>query len=160
MLADLFADSSHLTKACLGLLATASSRRLCHQDVVAATKWWWGGGGNIHCLDILCASNSNLNSLNPHPHLKPAQLSSSNRGIVALVHSLCNFQANGVTYGTFAHQHRHLYSLGWMEHLSFSVPLSLVSLTLSASPGTLPPSYLTPLQSHLLSPSHLTILVL
>lgn len=132
---------------------------------------WWqrrsgsGVGGNIHCLDILCASNSNLNSLNPHPHLKPAQLSSSNRGIVALVHSLCNFQANGVTYGTFAHQHRCLYSLGWMEHLSFPlplffVPLSLVSPTLSASPGTLPPSYLTPLQSHLLSPSHLTILVL
>lgn len=54
LLADLFADLSHLTQACLGLLATASSRRLCHQDVVAATKWWWGGGKHSLSRYSLC----------------------------------------------------------------------------------------------------------
>lgn len=67
-----------------------------------------------------------------------------------------------VTYGTLPHRQRQLNSYGWKEHLFLSfcfflIPLSHASLLLSSassafstSPGNLPPSYLTPLQSHLL----------
>lgn len=71
------------------------------------------------------------------------------------------------TYKTLLHWHRRLNSYGWKEHLCFSFLFHILnyfstvpSPSLSFSLGILPPSYLTPLQSHLLhliSPPHVSL---
>lgn len=67
LLADLFADSSPLIEACLGLLPSASSRCLSRREVERTFSF----------EIFLPASNSYLSSLNPHPRTKTAQLSPS-----------------------------------------------------------------------------------